>query len=106
MFQRSVTKMKNVQGNVVFNGDKIVCNGETIMVENGNVTIGDKTVHQCKYPTLKIEVNGSVESLETMSGDVFVKGDIRVVETMSGDVTAREIYTAKTMSGDITGTSK
>lgn len=52
--------------------------------------------------SIKIEVNGSCESVETMSGDVQISGNAGGVKTMSGDVRCKSVSgRVNTMSGDV-----
>jgi DUF4097 and DUF4098 domain-containing protein YvlB len=52
--------------------------------------------------SIKIEIQGNCEEVETLSGDVQVNGDSGRVKTMSGDVRCGKVLgSVSTMSGDI-----
>lgn len=59
--------------------------------------------HVVDSSSLIVNVYGSCEAVQTMSGDVVVNGSVDTVKTMSGDVSAKGgVVHARTMSGDIT----
>lgn len=52
--------------------------------------------------SIKIEIYGDCEEVETMSGDVQVNGNSGRVKTMSGNVRCKNVSgNVQTMSGDI-----
>ncbi|QFT40052.1 MULTISPECIES: hypothetical protein [unclassified Vibrio] len=68
-------------------GDKVIVDG----VEQAGELVGD----------IQVKVDGNVESLQTISGDV-VANDIGSVTTTSGDVECQSITgNVKTISGDV-----
>lgn len=99
----------------------VTIEGNDISVVNGRIMV-DGVEHSSsttlmKAPKITIHVNGNVNELGTVSGDVnitgnvnsakstsgdfTIKGDVQTVTTVSGDVEARKINSAKTVSGDI-----
>lgn len=94
---------------ISINGDKVVIDGveqEGSLVGPVSVTVNG-SAESVETVSGKVEVTGAVGRVKTMSGDVRcgdVKGD---VGTMSGDVTCGAIAgSAKTMSGDIRGVGR
>lgn len=92
--------------NIQINGGKVVVDG---VVQEGaplvgpiNVTVnGD--VESLRTVSGDITVNGSTGSIQSTSGDVQVGGDVSGnVQTVSGDVSCKKIEgDAHTVSGDI-----
>jgi hypothetical protein len=95
----------NSSGNVVVSSNRIMVNGVDVTPDTKeiNITITGATkkieVDYCN----KITVNGDVENLSTMSGDVDVTGNVNgSLSTMSGNVDCGDIGgTVSTMSGNI-----
>ena len=87
-----------------------IINGKVVTTINGNISgkiiIDGKPLEQyneADCPTIKIELTGNVESIQTADGDVTVNGNVHYAKTMSGDIKCKTIEgDAKTMSGDIT----
>lgn len=109
---------RNTYTNVSGNGN--VINGKNIVVRNGKVVVDgvdvtdslksfnitvtgnvDKlSVDACN----EVKIEGNVNSVYTMSGDVVIKGGVdEGVETISGDVTVGTYIAGKvsTVSGDV-----
>jgi hypothetical protein len=84
-------------GNVVIDGKRIISEDKVInIVVNGNI------VNFVIDSGNSIEVNGNIESMKTVSGDVRCDSISGNVNTVSGDVVARSIGgSIKTISGDI-----
>ncbi|QVG64356.1 hypothetical protein Bestia_00123 [Acinetobacter phage Bestia] len=92
--------------NIQINGDQVIIDG---VVQEGaplvgpiNVTVnGD--VESLRTVSGDITVNGSTGSIQSTSGDVEVKGDVvGNVQTVSGDVLCKKVEgDARTVSGDI-----
>lgn len=90
-------------GTVTVNGATF--SGGSITIQNGVVTVDgvDQDITFAAGQTIKVEVSGDVDTLETKSGDVTVNGAVGRVKTQSGDVRCGDVNgDAETMSGDIT----
>lgn len=115
---RSSKQKENILNTVIING-KTITAGRNITISGNRVIVDGKDVTP-DAKDIRIEVNGSVESLSvdacntinvtggvgdlsTQSGDVKC-GDVSgSVQTMSGDVRCGAVKgNVKTMSGDIT----
>jgi hypothetical protein len=101
----------NISGRHITGGDLTIKNGRVVVdgvdctPEGKEITIsvqGDVQMIKVDACT-KIEVSGSVATLNTMSGEVHC-GDVSgSVKTMSGDVHCGDVGgSVNTMSGDIT----
>lgn len=107
------------RSSITING--VTIEGKDIRMSNGRLIV-DGVEHPnsnafMKEPEITIHVNGNVDEVSTVSGDVnitgnvdsakstsgdiSIKGDVETVTTVSGDVEARKINSAKTVSGDI-----
>ncbi len=101
------TWFKNVfagtRGTVSVNG-RTYTGREIRVTDKGVFVDGVKADDTPVAPRLDIVVQGPVQTLETVSGDVTVQGDVSgSVTTMSGDVTVsgRVGGSVSTMSGDV-----
>lgn len=99
--------------------DNMTYNGKNITITNGEIKIDGRSIDINNAISIivegnidklqvdacnKVEVNGQVNSLNTMSGDVEVTGDIEhYIKTQSGDITINGgvIGDVSSMSGDI-----
>ena len=92
---------------------KIVISGVNIsgsyvggdLIVGSNVIIDGKTVidNLCNIGPINIEVTGSLNSLNTVSGHVAVAGDVGDIKTTSGDVRVGQscFGDVQTVSGDV-----
>lgn len=97
----------NISGKIHFNNKVVkIPHGSCFEMVNGQFIIDGKPLEQyneADCPTIKIELTGNVESIQTADGDVTVNGNVHYAKTMSGDIKCKTIEgDAKTMSGDIT----
>ncbi len=91
----------DIDGEVIINGN-VIHSAKELKVKNNMVFINGKPVEEYSNIPLKIEITGSVKSINTTSGSVHVEGDVTNVETMSGSVRCRIIEgDCSTMSGSI-----
>lgn len=96
----------NISGKIHFNNRVVnIPHGSCFEMVNGQFIIDGKPLEQyneADCPTIKIELTGNVESIQTADGDVTVNGNVHYAKTMSGDIKCKTIEgDAKTMSGDI-----
>ena len=96
-------------GNVSINGNRVMVNGNLVkdfnevkqktiyVIVNGDV--GNLEVSCCE----KVEVKGTVKSVKTQSGDVYVTGDVEGnLTSTSGDVECGNVgCNVTTTSGDV-----
>lgn len=84
----------------------IITNGFSRVVEENNMVYVDgELVCDKSLTQVVIVIQGSAESVETQSGDVYVEGNVNEVNTQSGDINAQKIdCDCSTMSGDIRAT--
>lgn len=97
----------NISGKIHVNNRVVnIPHGSCFKMVNGQFLINGNPLEQyneADCPTIKIELTGNVESIQTADGDVTVNGNVRYAKTMSGDIKCKTIEgDAKTMSGDIT----
>ena len=93
--------MKN--GSMTINGKSY--SGKNICIDGNKIVIDGKEQEGELVGDINVTVNGDVESLSTVSGDVTTTGDIGSVKTTSGDVTLKkgDIKTnVQTISGYVT----
>jgi hypothetical protein len=91
--------------NITVTRKRVVVDGVDLTPDSKDISIQIEgnietlTVDECNLVT----VDGNVNTLSTMSGDVQMKGDVQGnVKTMSGDVVCGKILgSVSTMSGDI-----
>lgn len=81
-----------------FNGNVTITNGK-VVVDGTEYNMGDYGDNQ----TIKIEVTGSVKSIENTVGDISVTGSVNKVKTSSGcvEITGDVSGDVETMSGNI-----
>lgn len=100
--------IKGIKSNkIVINGTQI--SGGSILIRDGKVFIDGKELDENKVSSMinnaniKIEINGDVEQVDTVSGDVVVNGLVgKNINTVSGDVRAGSVYGyVSTVSGSI-----
>lgn len=92
--------------NIQINGDQVIIDG---VVQEGGALIGpisvtvNGDVESLRTVSGNITVNGSSGSIQSTSGDVEVKGDVvGNVQTVSGDVSCKKVEgDARTVSGNI-----
>lgn len=92
--------------NIVVTSGKVKVNGKDVTPENAKeITISvTGNIKQLKVDACnKVSVDGHVDSIETMSGDVDVIGSIfGSISTMSGDIECSNVGgSVSTMSGNI-----
>ncbi|BFM82806.1 hypothetical protein JUNP543_1124 [Acinetobacter baumannii] len=89
----------NNVGEVKVNGKSFF--GRSVVINGSSVIVDGKEVSGLE-PTIKVEILGSCESVNTTSGDVHIKEAAQQVKTMSGDVTCGPVFgNVSTMSGDV-----
>lgn len=94
-----------VGNSVIITNGKVIIDGKDVTPDykeiNINVTanINELRVDSCN----KIQVEGSIKTIQTKSGDVEVTGDVDgSISTMSGDVECNMVQgSVSTMSGNI-----
>lgn len=90
--------MKN--GSIIINGKSFV--GRNIIISDDKVIVDGQQVECDAEKQFDITINGTVESLETKSGNVRVSGSVNRIKTVSGDVTVKECAGhINTISGDV-----
>ena len=72
-------------------GASITINGETytgnsISINGNKVVIDGEKQEQILVGDIQVTIDGDVDKLETISGDVVVHGDVGRLQTTSGDV--------------------
>ena len=96
----------------IFTGRQIIVNRGRVIIDGKDVTPDEKVIHitisgdvnELKVDVCEsITVEGNVESLKTISGDVKVKGDVKGdIKTTSGDVDCGNVGgSISTTSGDV-----
>ncbi|HHQ4519451.1 hypothetical protein [Aeromonas veronii] len=79
--------------------------GNSISIQSGTISVDGITqdITIASGQSIKVEVFGDVEMLESIFGDVTVSGSVGRVITSSGDVCCGDVTgDVETMSGDIT----
>jgi hypothetical protein len=103
----NIRKIMNIfrgnNSNATVNIDGHSYSGQTVSITNGKVVIDGVVQEQSLIGPISIVVNGSVDRIDSASGDVTVMEGCGDVKTMSGDVTCRGNVTGRieTMSGDV-----
>ena len=88
-------------GEVIINGN-VIHSAKELKVKNNMPFINGKPVEEYSNIPLKIEITGSVKSINTTTGIVHVQGDVTNVETMSGSVHCQTVKgNVGTMSGSV-----
>lgn len=91
----------DIDGEVIINGN-VIHSAKELKVKNNMVFINGEPVEEYSNIPLKIEITGSVKSINTTSGSVHVEGDVTNVETMSGSVHCQTVKgNVGTMSGSV-----
>ena len=91
----------DIDGEVIINGN-IIHAAKEISVKNNMVFINGEPAEEYSDVPLKIEITGSVKSINTTSGSVHVEGDVTNVKTMSGSVRCQTVKgNVNTMSGGV-----
>lgn len=91
----------DIDGEVIINGN-VIHAAKELKVKNNMVFINGKPVEEYSNIPLKIEITGSVKSINTTTGIVHVQGDVTNVETMSGSVHCQTVKgNVGTMSGSV-----
>lgn len=91
----------DIDGEVMINGN-VIHAAKELKVKNNMVFINGEPVEEYSNIPLKIEITGSVKSINTTSGIVRVQGDVTNVETMSGSVHCQTVKgNVGTMSGSV-----
>lgn len=91
----------DIDGEVIINGN-VIHAAKELRVKNNMVFVNGKPVEEYSNIPLKIEITGSVKSINTTSGSVHVQGDVTNVETMSGSVHCQTVKgNVGTMSGSV-----
>jgi len=93
-------------GNIVIKNDKVYIGGKDVTPDSKEINI---TITDCKIEKLEVDhantitIEGAVDTVKTMSGDVKIFGEVTgSVSTMSGDVSCGSVGgKVSTMSGDI-----
>jgi hypothetical protein len=98
----NILRGKNSHSFVTINGQTY--SGNNVSIVNGNVVIDGVKQEQLLIGPVTVTVHGSVDKVETGSGDVTVLDVVGSVETMSGDVSCTGDIGGyvTTMSGDVT----
>lgn len=90
-----------IDGEVIINGD-VIHAAKELKVKNNMVFINGEPIEEYSNIPLKIEITGSVKSINTTSGSVHVEGDVTNVKTMSGSVHCQTVKgNVGTMSGSV-----
>ena len=92
--------VKGIKSNrIVINGKEV--SGRSIFIRDGKVFVDGKEVDNDEISNMfgssniKIEINGDVEQVDVLSGDVVVIGSVGgSVSTVSHDVAAGSIYSS------------
>lgn len=91
----------DIDGEVIINGN-VIHAAKELKVKNNMVFINGKPVEEYSDVPLKIEITGSVKSINTTTGIVHVQGDVTNVKTMSGSVHCQTVKgNVNTMSGGV-----
>lgn len=91
----------DIDGEVIINGN-VIHAAKELRVKNNMVFVNGKPVEEYSNIPLKIEITGSVKSINTTSGSVHVQGDVTNVDTMSGSVHCQTVKgNVETMSGSV-----
>lgn len=91
----------DIDGEVIINGN-VIHAAKELKVKNNMIFINGEPVEKYSNIPLKIEITGSVKSINTTSGSVHVEGDVTNVETMSGSVHCQTVKgNVGTMSGSV-----
>ena len=91
----------DIDGEVIINGD-VIHAAKELKVKNNMVFINGEPIEEYSNIPLKIEITGSVKSINTTTGIVHVQGDVTNVETMSGSVHCQTVKgNVGTMSGSV-----
>ena len=74
-------------------GKTILCNGETIEINNGEILIDGKPFHEydSSVNILKVEITGNVGSVSTEDADVIVKGKVGTINSKNGNITCGDV---------------
>jgi formylmethanofuran dehydrogenase subunit C len=91
-------------GRVTING--VAYDGSSVSIAGGRVIVDGVEQSQHLALQVTVQVEGSVEQLQTASGDVTVNGSAGSVETASGDVRCGPVQgSVQTVSGDVSAAS-
>lgn len=113
----NTTRIRKTSGNITLVDGKVLLNGQTVEVDGDRIpavykiTIetegNEKTTKYVECDTFKFVVHGDCESIDTMSGDVFVDGDAQLIDTVSGSITVHgDVHgNCETVSGRISANS-
>lgn len=103
---KTYNSWEEVYNDEAISSKAIVVNGLARVVEKNNkVYVDGKLVCDKSLTPVVIVIQGSAESVETQSGDVYVEGNANEVRTQSGNINAQKIECdCSTMSGDIRAT--
>lgn len=102
IFNNFKSSLIGINGVTYINGVKIE-GAQSITIDNGKVYVDGNLQEDIIAPSIEINVEGSVDSINTASGDVTVNGDVNSINTASGDVRCNEVKgSVHTASGDVT----
>ena len=100
IFNNFKSSLIGINGVTYINGVKIE-GAQSTTIDNGKVYVDGNLQEDCIAPSIEIKVDGSVDSINTTSGDITVNGDVNSINTASGDVTCGDVAgSVSTMSGD------
>jgi glutamate synthase domain-containing protein 3 len=94
-------KGNNVAGSsITINGTPY--SGNNISISNGKVVVNGVVQEQTLSYNITVNVIGDVETLDTISGDVYIQGNVGNLKTTSGDVQCKDVAAnVQTVSGDV-----
>lgn len=102
----SINKINVSGGNINISNGKILIDGKDVTPDAKDITITvEGNIQHLSADTCnKISVTGDVDSIKTMSGNVFISGYVEgSIQTMSGHIECGNVAgNASSMSGDIT----
>jgi hypothetical protein len=76
--------------------------GNSVSIVDGKVIVDGREQEGTLEQVVNIQVQGNVEELSTVSGDVRVAGDVGSLRTTSGDVHCASVKgSVETVSGDV-----